>query len=94
MSLRVNLQHQSVEAYLRALEETGIGAKAVGETGVQLVKAVPVHQLPGFDQGHVSVQDAAAQLTQRISHIDPTFQAHTRAHPAAGSARIANPIAA
>jgi hypothetical protein len=40
------------------------------------------------------VQDAAAQLTQRISHIDPTFQAHTRAHPAAGSARIANPIAA
>ena len=62
MSLRVNLQHQSVEAYLRALEETGIGAKAVGETGVQLVKAVPVHQLPGFDQGHVSVQDAAAQL--------------------------------
>ena len=62
MSLRVNLQHQSVEAYLSALEAQGIQAKAVGQMGVQLVKAVPVHQLPGFDSGHVSVQDAAAQL--------------------------------
>jgi 16S rRNA (cytosine967-C5)-methyltransferase len=27
-----------------------------------LFKAVPVYQLPGFSEGHVSVQDAAAQL--------------------------------
>jgi 16S rRNA (cytosine967-C5)-methyltransferase len=62
MSLRVNLQHQTVANYLTALEAQGIQAKAVGQMGVQLVKAVPVHQLPGFDEGHVSVQDAAAQL--------------------------------
>ena len=62
MSLRVNLQHQTVANYLTALEAQGIQAKAVGLMGVQLVKAVPVHQLPGFGEGHVSVQDAAAQL--------------------------------
>jgi 16S rRNA (cytosine967-C5)-methyltransferase len=62
MSLRVNLQHQTVQNYLNALEGQGIQAKAVGQMGVQLAKAVPVHQLPGFAEGHVSVQDAAAQL--------------------------------
>ena len=62
MSLRVNLQHQTVATYLTALAAQGIQAKAVGQMGVQLLKAVPVNQLPGFSDGHVSVQDAAAQL--------------------------------
>jgi 16S rRNA (cytosine967-C5)-methyltransferase len=62
MSLRVNLQHQTVATYLSALAAQGIQAKAVGQMGVQLAKAVPVNQLPGFNDGHVSVQDAAAQL--------------------------------
>jgi 16S rRNA (cytosine967-C5)-methyltransferase len=62
MSLRVNLQHQTVATYLTALAAQGIQAKAVGQMGVQLRKAVPVNQLPGFNDGHVSVQDAAAQL--------------------------------
>ncbi|MFN5421559.1 MAG: 16S rRNA (cytosine(967)-C(5))-methyltransferase RsmB [Burkholderiales bacterium] len=62
MTLRVNTQHHSVQAYLQALEAQGISAKAVGDVGVQLTKAVPVQQLPGFLEGHASVQDAAAQL--------------------------------
>jgi len=62
MTLRVNTQHHSVVAYLQALEAQGIEARAVGEVGVQLSKAVPVQSLPGFFEGHVSVQDAAAQL--------------------------------
>ena len=62
MTLRVNLQHQSVATYRLALEAAGLQAKAVAEMGVQLTKAVPVSQLPGFELGHVSVQDAAAQL--------------------------------
>lgn len=62
MSLRVNVQHQTVATFLSALAAQGIQAKAVGQMGVQLVKAVPVNQLPGFNEGHVSVQDAAAQL--------------------------------
>ena len=62
MTLRVNPKHSSVQAYLQALQAQAIAAKAVAEYGVQLVKAVPVHLLPGFSEGHVSVQDAAAQL--------------------------------
>jgi 16S rRNA (cytosine967-C5)-methyltransferase len=62
MTLRVNAQHHNAPAYLQTLEAQGISAKAVGEVGIQLTKAVPVHQLPGFSEGHVSVQDAAAQL--------------------------------
>ena len=62
MTLRVSPKHQTVPGYLQVLLEQGMTAKAVGDMGVQLSKAVPVHQLPGFDLGHVSVQDAAAQL--------------------------------
>jgi DNA-binding IclR family transcriptional regulator len=47
--------------------------------------------LPGVVQ---DVQHAAAQLSQRVSHIDPTFQAHARAHPAAPHSRSINRIAA
>lgn len=65
MSLRVNAQHHTVARYLDALQAQGIAGKAIviaGQaSGVQLEKAVPVQLLPGFAQGHVSVQDAAAQ---------------------------------
>jgi 16S rRNA (cytosine967-C5)-methyltransferase len=65
MTLRVNQQHHSVADYLKLLQDHGIAGKAIranGEpTGIQLDKALPVFQLPGFEQGQVSVQDAAAQ---------------------------------
>lgn len=62
MTLRVNTHHQSVVAYQEQLEAIGVSSAAVGAQGLQLSKALPVHQLPGFSAGHVSVQDAAAQL--------------------------------
>ncbi|WP_090140239.1 16S rRNA (cytosine(967)-C(5))-methyltransferase RsmB [Limnohabitans sp. DM1] len=62
MTLRVNRQHHSVQSYQDALAAQGWACKPVGADGLQLDKAVPVHQLPGFEQGHVSVQDAAAQI--------------------------------
>ena len=65
MTLRVNQQHHSVADYLKLLQDHGIAGKAIGAngepTGIQLDNALSVFQLPGFDQGHVSVQDAAAQ---------------------------------
>jgi 16S rRNA (cytosine967-C5)-methyltransferase len=62
MSLRVDRQHQTVAAYQAQLQAKGWGSTAVGASGLQLDKAVPVQLLPGFAQGHVSVQDAAAQV--------------------------------
>jgi 16S rRNA (cytosine967-C5)-methyltransferase len=62
MTLRVNPRFSTVGQYQQQLFALGIEAQAVGSQGLQLSKAVPVHQLPGFAAGHVSVQDAAAQL--------------------------------
>ncbi|MEY5022101.1 MAG: Ribosomal small subunit methyltransferase [Pseudomonadota bacterium] len=65
MSLRVNQQHHTVAEYLAVLQTQNIAGKVITiegvSSGVQLQKAVPVYALPGFAQGHVSVQDAAAQ---------------------------------
>ncbi len=66
MTLRVNRRHQSVQAYQAQLQALGLASMAVGQDGLQLSQAVPVHQLPGFAQGHVSVQDAAAQVAARL----------------------------
>ena len=63
MTLRVNRLRTTVAAYQERLALAGLGAgKPVGLCGVQLEQAVPVQQLPGFEAGEVSVQDAAAQV--------------------------------
>ena len=62
MTLRVNARQTTVAAYLAALRAAGIEAVAVGDHGVTLAQAMPVQALPGFAEGRVSVQDAAAQL--------------------------------
>jgi 16S rRNA (cytosine967-C5)-methyltransferase len=60
--LRVNQRKTTQALYLRALEAMNIGASAVGAQGVILADARPVASLPGYAEGHFSVQDAAAQL--------------------------------
>jgi 16S rRNA (cytosine967-C5)-methyltransferase len=65
-TLRVNCRHGDVASYLRALNEAGLPARQTGMDAVTLDKAVPVHSLPGFDEGWVSVQDAGAQWAARL----------------------------
>jgi len=60
--LRVNERKTTRAQYLRALAAINIEASPVGEQGVILANAQPVQSLPGFAEGHFSVQDAAAQL--------------------------------
>ena len=60
--LRINTKKSTVTQYLRALAAMNIEASAVGEQGVILANAVSVPSLPGYVEGHFSVQDAAAQL--------------------------------
>jgi 16S rRNA (cytosine967-C5)-methyltransferase len=62
MTLRVNQRKTNIAAYLATLREAGIEARPAGDHGVTLLTPLPVHDLPGFDQGSVSVQDAAAQM--------------------------------
>jgi len=63
MTLRVNLRRIGVGPYREALQhEAGLAAQPVAGSGLQLARARPVRQLPGFAEGEFSVQDAAAQL--------------------------------
>ncbi|MBD3671333.1 MAG: 16S rRNA (cytosine(967)-C(5))-methyltransferase RsmB, partial [Gammaproteobacteria bacterium] len=64
MTLRANARQVSREAYLEQLLAANIEATPAPHTshGITLAQAVGVERLPGFAEGRVSVQDAAAQL--------------------------------
>ena len=66
LSLRVNRRKISVTAYAEMLAAAGLQAAASGPSGLVLAQAVPVHQLPGFDAGLVSVQDMGAQMAAEL----------------------------
>jgi 16S rRNA (cytosine967-C5)-methyltransferase len=64
MTLRLDLSRTTREAYIERLLQHGVGAQPVPWLSSALVLDAPrsVGQLPGFDEGLVSVQDAGAQL--------------------------------
>ncbi|MDP5293572.1 16S rRNA (cytosine(967)-C(5))-methyltransferase RsmB [Oceanimonas sp. CHS3-5] len=71
MWIRVNETHHSREQYAALLAEQGIEASAdpLAVQALRLARPADVTTLPGFDQGHCSVQDAAAQMAARL--LDP-----------------------
>ncbi len=71
MTLRVNTGHIKREDYLKLLEQNEISASAAkySPDAIYLDKPVPVHSLPLFEEGKVSVQDEAAQLAAIL--LDP-----------------------
>lgn len=73
MTLRVDTRQVEREKCLQWLAEKNMSATvhAFSETSIVLEKAVDVHELPGFDKGLVSVQDAAAQLAATIIELEP-----------------------
>ncbi len=75
MTLRVSTERSTVQDYLATLRAVGIDAVPIGAQGVVLTQAVPVQALPGFAEGMVSVQDAAAQLAAPL--LLQGLRAHT-----------------
>ena len=73
MTLRVNRQRISPEPYLTMLGGAGLSASRAPhtDTGLILVNAVDVNGLPGFSDGLVSVQDAAAQQAAGLLELQP-----------------------
>jgi 16S rRNA (cytosine967-C5)-methyltransferase len=61
MCLRVNIRRCTGAQYLQQLQAAGLPARLVGAQTVVMDAPVPVERLPGFAEGLVSVQDAAAQ---------------------------------
>lgn len=68
MWLRVNQQENSYEDYQALLTNADIEIKNIDKfsQAIELKKAVEVTKLPGFEQGWVSIQDAAAQQAARL----------------------------
>jgi len=62
LTLRVNERKTTRALYEQALTAINMGATPSGGNGLVLASAQPVPSLPGFAEGHFSVQDAAAQL--------------------------------
>lgn len=61
MWLRIGPQYKNAADYLEQNELDGALLPGV-DSAVRLKKAIPVEEIPGFSEGHVSVQDGAAQL--------------------------------
>jgi len=73
MTLRVNPAHYDRTTYQALLLEKGIKCESARHTeyGLTLAQPVGVEQLPAFDSGAVSVQDAAAQLAAQLLDAQP-----------------------
>jgi 16S rRNA (cytosine967-C5)-methyltransferase len=68
MWLRVNARRQATGDYRAALTAAGIESEgcAFAPEALRLSQPVEIGRLPGFFEGSVSVQDAAAQLAARL----------------------------
>ncbi len=73
MTLRNNRSYQERQAYLQELEQAGLPASPSPHSpdALTLERPVAVEQLPGFLEGRVSVQDAAAQLAATLVAPEP-----------------------
>lgn len=71
--LRVNLRRQSRDEYLVKLQQAGLQAQplASSPSAVRLLSPLDIQQLPGFNEGLVSVQDEAAQLAAYLLALEP-----------------------
>jgi 16S rRNA (cytosine967-C5)-methyltransferase len=66
MCLRVNRRRFTGAQYLQQLEAAGLAGRLTGTQTIVLDAPVPVDRLPGFADGAVSVQDAAAQRAANL----------------------------
>ncbi|BBB24628.1 16S rRNA (cytosine(967)-C(5))-methyltransferase RsmB [Amphritea japonica] len=68
MTLRVNRQKTDQASYLQQLSDVDIQASATpySDVGIQLKTPIDVSLLPEFDDGFVSIQDEAAQLSSDL----------------------------
>ena len=76
MWLRVNARRATTDQYLAKLGEAGIAAQGTGEppSAVLLDQPQAMSTLPGYADGEVSVQDAAAQLAAGLLDLKPAIR--------------------
>jgi 16S rRNA (cytosine967-C5)-methyltransferase len=74
--LRVDLSRRDRAAYLEELATANISATPLewSSAAVRLDRPMAVSQLPGFDEGFVSVQDGGAQLAAKLLDVQPRMR--------------------
>ena len=72
MTLRLNLRRVDRDTYLEQLRMVGLRGEPhpAVTSAVTLLDAMDVHEVPGFDEGKVTVQDAAAQLAAPLLNCE------------------------
>lgn len=70
LTLRINCRKTTVSDYIALSRTAGCNVTVIGSHAVKLDKPVPVNKIPGFMEGLVSVQDAAAQLAAPLLNPD------------------------
>jgi 16S rRNA (cytosine967-C5)-methyltransferase len=72
LTLRVNLARETRETALARLAAAGIAAEpGAGAASIVLAQALDVRNLPGFNEGLLSVQDAGAQRAAELLDAQP-----------------------
>jgi 16S rRNA (cytosine967-C5)-methyltransferase len=76
LDIRVNLLRCTRDEYVRRLTAVNIPARicTLSPGGLRLDRAVNVDELPGFDQGMVTVQDLGAQLAAPLLDARPAHR--------------------
>lgn len=70
MTLRVNRRKTSIADYQVLLNQCEFESRQVWDNALMLSKPVSTQELPMFEQGYVSIQDAGAQLAAHFLEID------------------------
>ncbi|MGE5153429.1 MAG: 16S rRNA (cytosine(967)-C(5))-methyltransferase RsmB [Bdellovibrio bacteriovorus] len=73
MSLRVNRLRGDRRSYAERLAAVGLTARPIPATelGLMLDRPLPARELPGFEEGLVSIQDGGAQLAAHLLDARP-----------------------
>ena len=73
MTLRANQRQNSREELLKQLHVASVGAQAgkFSNTAIYLDQPCPLANLPGFENGQLSVQDEASQLVPALLQLSP-----------------------
>lgn len=73
-TLRINQQHYTVASYLPLLGDIDCSKTPYSDVGITLANPTDVNTLPGFAEGHSSVQDEAAQLAANLLLVKPKMR--------------------
>jgi len=69
LTLRTNVLEIERDSLLQRFRDAGIEARAMGAIGILVEASQAVTQLPGFQEGMFSVQDAGAQLAAPLLQV-------------------------